>query len=365
MKNQAAVATVPKTPLTVAIVSDVHAYQGFDADKSPSHCEVMETDPLKNAIVGLKEFIKSQQLTADYLLCPGDLGDKAVPLAAKFVWEELHTIRKLLKAKELITATGNHDVDSRHAHNSYDGKGMLQQLTPRYPFGKEALSDRYWSRHFVLIDLECARILVLNSSAFHGEGKFDQSKKYEYEQGRVSDYTLSQIRTELEKVPTPPPVNIFLCHHHPHRHSELRLGDDDLMMGGGALLEILGSGNFGNWIIIHGHKHHPKLEYAAGGSTAPIVFAAGSASAVLYKELQTVSRNQFYILSFPYSEYDTYGFVGTFQTWNWATGQGWFPASRVEQLPAIGGFGWRGNILSLAKDVFRIVGLHQNLWMIL
>ena len=301
-KQENATGNAPEKRLVVAVISDVHAYEGKDIkpDDIPSHCCITENDPLKNSLVGLHDLIKQEALLADVLLFAGDIGDKAQTIAVQHTWCKLHEIKKLLKVQILAAATGNHDVDSRHDYNKYDAKGMLQALVPPYPFDKDQMNDRYWSRHFELIVRDKYRILVLNSSAFHGEGRFDETKQFEYEHGRVSDHTLKRIREQLDAQDDYPPVNILLCHHHPHPHSELSLGKDDLMTGGDELLGILNTGTYGRWLVIHGHKHHPKMEYAAGGSSAPIVFAAGSLAKILYGELQTNSRNQFYILEFPY-----------------------------------------------------------------
>lgn len=218
--------------------------------------------------------------------------------------------------------------------------------------------------HFALVTRDTYRLLVLNSSAFHGEGRYPELGKHEYEQGRVSPHTLSAIKNALS-ADAAPFVNIALCHHHPHPHSELRLGESDLMIGGRELLELLDSGNHGRWIVVHGHKHHPKIEYAAGSASSPVVFAAGSVGAFLYGELQTASRNQFYVIEFPHDQYDDLGFVGRFRSWDWLSGHGWKPAPKGSQLPAIGGFGWRSDIGSLAKQVVRHVSKRGTKWDIL
>ncbi|MGC3968741.1 MAG: metallophosphoesterase [Pirellulales bacterium] len=339
--------------IRIAVVSDVHAYDELEPDDAPSHCRVGENDPMKNPLAGLRGFIAEQQLRADILMCPGDLGDKAHPVAIQHVWSELQEIKTLLKAQQLLTTTGNHDLDSRYSHH-FDAKGTLQSLVPQYPFLDEHANDKYWARNYVCITEPGYRIIVLNSSAFHGEGNYEKTKRYEYEQGRVSDFTLGLIRSELQSSRSPP-INILLCHHHPHPHSELRLGEKDLMIGGQALLEMLGSGQFGSWLVIHGHKHHPKLEYAAGGTSAPIVFAAGSVAAVLYPEIQTICRNQFYIIEFPTKAMSTLGFVARFFSWDWLSGMGWRKAAKASKLPATGGFGWRGDIITLAKVVASLV----------
>ncbi|MCY2994758.1 MAG: metallophosphoesterase [Planctomycetota bacterium] len=354
---------VPPQEFTAAVLSDLHAYSDAKPDDAPSHYCIKdpETDPSKNPIAGLKRLIDNHGLRADALVCPGDLAHQADPLALQQAWREVNELRSRLSASLLAPTSGNHDVDSRYVYNDHDAKGYLQTLSPPYPFPQSDLNDRYWSRHFVLLQHSPCSLLVLNSSALHGEGRYGDSKRYEFEHGRVSSYTLAAIERELVGVELNP-VRVLLCHHHPHQHSELRLGADDLMAGGQQLLELLGSGRFGRWLVIHGHKHHPKLENAAGGAMSPVVFASGSLAATLFRELQTVARNQFYILTFPYPEYGAMGFVGRFRAWDWCVGQGWLPATERSGLPSEGGFGWRGDISVLANQLATIVDTGFVTW---
>jgi 3',5'-cyclic AMP phosphodiesterase CpdA len=347
--------------LVIAVISDVHAYDGAARDDGPSHCCVSEIDPQKNSLRGLRHFISREGLKADILMSPGDLGDKANPAAIQHVWRELHDIKTALTAGELFVATGNHDVDSRHAYNMFDAKGVLQALDPAYPHANELKSDRYWSRHFVIDERKSYRLLLLNSSAFHGEGNFEQTKRREYEHGRISDHTRATIKHELDRA-SKQSINVLLCHHHPHLHANLGLGIEDLMKGGNELLDLLATGNYGHWLVIHGHKHHPKLSYAAGGTDSPVIFAAGSVAATFHRQLQTAAHNQFYLIEIPLDTIATFGFVGTFRAWDWLSEVGWRPASRSSKLPERGGFGWRGSLTLLADQVHSHVTGSQIVW---
>jgi predicted MPP superfamily phosphohydrolase len=247
--------------LTVGIISDLHAYETADSGNRPSHLCLngVDSEPTKHPFAGLHKLIADNSLSVDILLCCGDLGDKAHPAAIRYAWNAIHDLKARLGASKLFATVGNHDVDSRHKFNAFDPKGFLQSLTPSFPMETEALNDTFWSRNFALYTDNVYRVAVLNSSAFHGGGE-DELKH-----GRISDYTLAALRLALEGVPSKP-VNILLCHHHPQQHMELNLGEYDVMKSGQLLLDLLGSGAFGDWIVIHGHKHHPKLCYAAGGS---------------------------------------------------------------------------------------------------
>ena len=134
-------------------------------------------------------------------------------------------------------------------------------LAPPFPLPGD-LWDRYWARHYAIVDDPNCRLVILNSSAYHGQTDEEQNH------GRVDTFTLEQMKAELLGVSSPK-LNILLCHHHPQQHSEYNLGEDDLMKHGQLLLDTLGSGDIGQWLVIHGHKHHPKITYAQALRSRP------------------------------------------------------------------------------------------------
>ncbi len=312
----------------------------------PSHLQVTaaEGEPGKNPISGLFRLITEASLRADLLLCPGDLGHQAQQIAIQYAWSSLHRMKTLINAVDLMATAGNHDLDSRHLVNEYDALEFLKGLSPAFPFADESLNDKFWSRHFVVCEGDGYRVLVLNSSAYHGAGG------KEIDHGRIAETTIAKIKRTLEDL-DPKPVNVLLCHHHPQQHMEVKLGEYDVMKNGQLLLDLLGSGKFGRWLIVHGHKHHPKLAYASGGGSSPTIFSAGSLCANLYPELQSIARNQFHLISIPVGQIANLGLIGIVESWDWASGEGWAPAGSASGLPAICGFGYRGDPLLLADRI--------------
>jgi len=329
--------------LLVAIASDFHAHG--EAKDQPSFLDLREKVvlPTHNPIEGLKDLIQTQALKSDLLLCPGDLGHQASQLGIQYVWEELQKVGSSLGAT-LVTATaGNHDIDSRYKNTKFAPDHVLKSLVPRFPL-PDPLWDRYWARRYAIVEDPMYRLVLLNSSAFHGYTSFEQ------DHGRVDELGLAQLKHDLGSLESRK-INILLCHHHPQQHSELGLGEDDVMRNGQLLLDLLGSGNYGRWMVIHGHKHHPKITYASGGASSAVVFAAGSFSSKLYLPLQTVARNQFYIVDFDVAEIEQRGFVGHIRSWDWAYGTGWIPAQNDSSLPARSGFGLRTDPSTLTNRI--------------
>lgn len=125
------------------------------------------------------------------------------------------------------------------------------------------------------------------------------------------------------------------------------------MEGADHLLRLLGSGEHGQWLAVHGHKHHPKLQYGAGGLTSPVVFGAGSLCASLYAELAARARNQFYILEINPTDAKSHGLdiAGHVKAWDWIPNAGFKPAGVGSGLPHFSGFGYRATIATIAARV--------------
>jgi predicted phosphodiesterase len=332
--------------LRIAIISDLHAYEAEVGPAAPSYFCIRDTSrsPGSNPIAALEELMKSENLRADIVLCPGDVTDKAHPGALAHGWRVLNDFKAPLQASFLAATTGNHDVDSRLTYSSYSLTDALKNLAPAYPLPDcdQAENNAYWGRGFAVVDHQMVRILVINSSGQHGTA--DECKR-----GRLGARELDEIDRTLTG--TSRTINIALCHHHPHQHMEIGLGEDDVMRGGQLFLDMLGSGRHGRWVVIHGHKHHPKITYSSGGAASPVVFASGSVSAQLYPSLATVARNQFYIMTLESNPLPDVTLGGTVACWDWAAGAGWRKAGDTSGLPHEFGFGCRHDPRAVAERV--------------
>src|SRR5438309_6514993 len=104
--------------LKVAVVSDLHAHDSKDIDTStwPSHLRISlpESEPSKHPISALTQLIQTENLTADLLLCAGDMGDKAQQAGIQYAWKTIHQLGGKLGARLVAATSGNHDLDSRY-----------------------------------------------------------------------------------------------------------------------------------------------------------------------------------------------------------------------------------------------------------
>jgi hypothetical protein len=257
--------------LDLLVVSDLHAHMGDPTQSSsPSFLSTNSLYGDLNPITKIPELLKSENLAVDWVVSPGDLGDRAEPTAQKFAWDELERLRNKLGAKHLIATAGNHDLDSRRTSPDFDLKGSLQLLDPSFPIdlkcfevGDGVYGDRYWSRNFAVIpfpDIDCT-LLIINSCAFHGYTSplnlkpGDEKPPDEHTRGKISSLTREAILKSVQNLTTR--LNIVLVHHHPIK---LPFVDDgnSLMIGGAELIDAL-KNTQKQWLIIHGHQHVPHL----------------------------------------------------------------------------------------------------------
>lgn len=340
-----------KKLLAVAIVSDIHIYNGSSMDSGPSYIGTGTSERFgyEHPFTGAIELVTRENLQADILMCAGDIADKANPAAQMYGWKQLERLAKALKTDCYISTCGNHDVDSRYQYNDHDAKGSLQSLVPMFPGLSESQSDRFWSRNFVVVTFNEWRLLILNTAAYHGGGLTPAA---EFEHGRISKNTLAAIKRTLGET-NKKVLNILLCHHHPIKNDQIDLQDYSEMKNGDLLINVLGSGDFGDWLVIHGHKHFPRIWRAPGSNDAPIIFSAGSFAAKLSAPLSSNVRNQFYILELDLENISkmAQGVLGKFKAWDWIDRKGWQPAGQQSGLPHVGGFGCRSTPASIARKI--------------
>lgn len=344
--------------IRLAVLSDLHFSSGNQGVNATyvilDRPEVRKQNPYRDLI----ELIDSENLRADVVLCPGDITYQADQNALRSAWDALNKIAGGLGAAHLLTATGNHDISSRDVKDaSPEVWEFLKALSPSYPYpsGSKVQWLSYWAQHYMIVEALDVRFVILNSCNCHSRGGD------EWKHGRVTDFTIATLMRELGDMPRSG-LNVLLCHHHPAKHPDLSQASIDYseMTQGSKLLSELGERDEA-WLVIHGHKHSPRLEYAqSGGSEAPVIFSAGSMSAVLPPNYFAGAANQFYIIEIDLDDVQDNGVVGKFEVWDWHEGQGW---NRCRQSGRSGarisdgaGFGYRANLTGVARDITASIG---------
>lgn len=351
--------------MKIVVLSDLHAFCS-DARKSSDGKPALPpslidfSSPIRkpniDPLTGFIKLFEDGEISPPSLfIVGGDLGDKADTHAIQSVWSELSYLADKYPSTKLVATCGNHDLDTRHKQNKFDPRGLLRTLEPGFPFPISHYSDlaflEYWANNFCILEDDKFRLLNINSCAFHG---FGHEAEPELERGRVSDITIENIEARLKTAvkSSPHKQNICLFHHHIRPVSTDVFDDKSTMMGAERLADLLSKSSMGEWLIIHGHRHRSNL-FCAGGNTAPIVLSCASFAATRTGDEHNPCPNQFYVIDLDEGELGQQARVaGSIRAWNWAPSIGWQTKTSIPGgIPVVSGFGYRGYIRDLARDV--------------
>lgn len=170
--------------LRLAVLSDLHYDQSTDAQHfRPSTARNgVAGDPMEALLELAKRAPPNgeieSKLTADYLLCAGDITNKANANGFTEGWKKLKELQAALGATHLLATTGNHEVSSRAGDKDNQGGNSEQALDPLatiqqhkdYPctaFSDDNMRWVYWGRGYQIVEEPNALFLLINSSHFH------------------------------------------------------------------------------------------------------------------------------------------------------------------------------------------------------
>jgi hypothetical protein len=330
------------------IVSDLHAISKLQRYHASSARSFSSGDPLEDALAAVAQTIRAEGLTADVLLCPGDLADAndAGPDVGgmEWAWAQLHEIANELGAR-LIATAGNHDIFRRTDKGQPDPLRFLRGLDPPFPTRDEAESTSYFNDDFVAIRDSDWQVVSLNTCAEHD---------IDHERGSVRYETVERIGLAIEDGGRP--INVLQCHHHPVQWTHLNRSDRDHMRLGERLLNMLDLHDAGRWVIVHGHRHIPAVGYVGESTSGPVRFSAGSVSCALLPDIGIAARNQFYMLEFAVDHIEALDLpgAGRFVAWDWIPTLGVRKPTSPWALPHRGGFGYRRTGHELARRCIEI-----------
>ncbi len=325
----------------LAVISDLHCHpQNKESWGSYYHCDGLRSPINNHPIAALKHLIKEQNLQADLLLLPGDFTDGINQQGFITAWQDCREIATVIGAKGILATIGNHDVDSRKHHNP-DPFDIPKSLHEDFPIHDQEAKNQFWANGFYIKDHGNVRTLVVNSVHTH----HDVEKACK---GEITKTQLEKIQEALDDL-DPIEYMIALCHHHPVQHEAYGLGSSDLMAGGDVFAEFLNDRKFS--IIVHGHKHYPRLRYWSGGDSLS-VFSSGSLAATNSKGVATNTRNLFHIIDLADNSVTGCDRHGTIKSWEFHLGRGWLEPNHISAgFPAMTGFGNRETPTQIAKDI--------------
>jgi hypothetical protein len=122
------------------------------------------------------------------------------------------------------------------------------------------------------------------------------------------------------------------------------------MIGGERLLQVLEANHY--HLVIHGHKHHPRLRYSTSGSRALPVFASGSLSAIISDVLSRSARNTFHIIELLAPDSSLSYIRGSIRTWELSADKGWIESTyQSSGFPKDAGFGCKSQPSEMATRI--------------
>jgi predicted phosphodiesterase len=344
--------------LKILVLSDLHVHSKapFERD-APSQFSLQPRyqTSTHNPILACEDLLKSQSGAIDWIVCPGDLGDKNDSVGKHYAWRELNRLKRRIGAGQLIAAVGNHDIDSRRVDGTVVPDADLRALSPKFPTvgtGSKGLNADFWQKGFIIKKFAQSDVTlcVLNSCAFHGVISSDE----EHRRGRLSDDVIEQIQGKLRSMCSS--VNVLLMHHHAHRHPWLH-EDESHAVNGLRLIEVLKESG-SRWLVIHGHRHLPQLWYSGADRNSSVILSAGSPSATPYMVRGRTTRNQMHLVTLDKrrSAATPEELYGTVHSWSWSQGVGWVAGNTGgDGLPAICGFGRMGGVDLLASELHSLL----------
>lgn len=327
--------------MKLAVMSDIHigiASRSKDLCPAPSGYLVEDSKRYEKKIDDSYQekffnFIKRENLSADYLLLPGDITNRAHPreveLASKFI---LSTAESLgVPEDKIVFVPGNHDVDwsvidpedttgvrweQRYApigHKNFHFQTLIEQgngnvLTPPY-FSVWEYQDM---------------VVVGYNSASHDS----PLSKDEAHHGLADPKHLSKIHEYLEDYPeTDDRIRLFLVHHHSINFKAPipETPDFSLMVNADSLLSLLHKCKFD--LLIHGHMHHPRFETHTTHSYPHLpILCSGSFSAEIDTKWAGTVDNQFHIVTVSGRTGSENLIKGQINSWTHNHCRGWVPS---------------------------------------
>lgn len=331
-------AVTPAGAVRAIVVSDIHAV----ASGTGSQVSQAEGDPSLNALLAAQAAIADSGMTADLLLCPGDLVDRGAVAPMPWVWARLQEIAAATGAA-LVATVGNHDVERKTSGQR--PQEALRALRPLFPgLDNRDRSNQYWSENFTVARSPDNRwrVVALDTCGLTG---YDPDAE---DRGLLPRATLDRLR-EVLAADEPAEVNVLMCHHQPLEWTQTGDTKTSHIERGDLLIDLLDH-QPESWMLLHGHKHEPRLDYFAHGTNGSVRFAAGSLGVAMSTGPMPSLRNQFHVVDF---QRDAGGLgmnmAGTIHSFDWATGLGWEPADARSGLAPRAGFGFRREGPELAQ----------------
>lgn len=320
------------TSIKLAVISDLHIGSGSRAADLCPFEDKYSREPAY--IDNFVNFVINRSLSADFLVIPGDISDRAHPLEYELAGKIIARIAEALHVpiENIVVTPGNHDVNwpISKSHED-DTTRFIRTLrfkpieNPNWLIGallKDQVGSLTESPHFILKQYDKLLFVCYNSAC-----EDDYDTKPHYGIARQSD--LDEIRSRLENLSISNDlIKCFVVHHHPTPYSDPRPNQPDFsQMTNADNLRILLE-DFKFDFLLHGHKHVPRFSVRIRDSGHPLaVLAAGSFSRSLDSTWTGRVHNQFHIIEVDDRDPATMHPRGQMRSWTYTTPD-WIPSEQ-------------------------------------
>ena len=253
--------------MKIAILSDLHVGPSAKAqDLCPIECAGDSNkyrEKVENYIDDFHNFLSGENITADYLLVPGDITQDAHPMEVQLASGFLHGVQKQLGVADdhLLFVPGNHDADWNmydsndktglkwsHRYLALQSSKFIFDSINRRPNAKGNLFDAPFFKMWEFDDL----IVVGYNSASR------DTKETKVHCGDIVRENLNELESVLRTLPQnkDSKVRIGLLHHHLRNFPLPKPSDRDYSMAsnGEDFIELLRKYHLD--FIVQGHSHH-------------------------------------------------------------------------------------------------------------
>src|ERR1051326_8906974 len=98
-----------EVPLSLAIISDLHCHALAASHDQESFLRAGDrrTRPGQHPVQALIQLANDLSLSADVLICPGDLSHRISQVGFMQAWDHLRELQSVFKAKAFLSTLGN------------------------------------------------------------------------------------------------------------------------------------------------------------------------------------------------------------------------------------------------------------------
>lgn len=327
--------------INIAVMSDLHigiAARAKDLCPEPASTAKKELARYKlktdsNFREKFVQFVRRENIRADYLVLPGDLTNKARPrevqLASDFIKQAADAL--CVPHDKIMFAPGNHDVDWT-AYDPNDDTGVCwgQRYVPigHNDFHFRTLinlgnGDLFSPPHFTAWNFDDLLAIGYNSAS-HDTPAPESAVHH----GLADPDHLKEIRQFLDQIGPPDGrVRLFIVHHHLLDFSSPipKTPDFSLMTNAESILSLLHEKSFD--LVIHGHKHHPRFETHCTQTHSHIpIICSGSFSVEIDTQWAGTVDNQFHLVTVEGRAGSENLLKGKITSWTNNHSKGWIPS---------------------------------------